>query len=643
MAVALVLCVPVASQAASWFGYNTVVRASVASGGVQANNHSQQPGVSETGRFVAFYSAASNLVPGDTNGLDDAFVHDLVSGETTRVSVSSTGVQSDRYTGEMYATPAVSANGRYVAFCSGASNFTPVDNGGSGDIFVRDLVTGETTCASVSSSGELGNSSSEWCTISADGRYVAFSSNSTNLVANDTAGDDVFVRDLVSGTTSLASVSSSGVQGGGLWPSMSADGRHVAFLSDSPALVPGDANGQQDIFVRDLSAGTTALASVSSSGVQANGFSSNQTLSSDGRYVAFMSGASNLVPGDTNGMPDVFVHDMVSGETTRANVSSAGAQANGYSGGLPRISTDGRYVAFHSLAANLVPGDTNGESDVFVRDLVSGTTTRMSVTQSGQQVAAASSYPAMSADGRYFAFLSSATDLVASDTGADDAFVIDRMRAGSSIALSSASATISAGATRTVAGSLNSSGTPLAGRRVVLESAVSESGPWSETSSEATTAADGAFSLPCVPTVGTWYRAAFFGEGLVYDASQSSACLAVSAPPQPPAPVVRVSLGNPVAPRTLRAKRVARVYGFLKPRHTAGTSPVQIYLYFCSHGKWNRHGHVKAKVTDYATYSKYSASVTLRMRGRWRLRAYYPAHPGYAAGWSEEYAYVRVK
>jgi Tol biopolymer transport system component len=401
-------------------------RVSVSSTGAQANAWSEWPSISADGRYVAFTSAATNLVPGDANSQDDIIVHDRVTGGTTRASVSSVNVQANGAS----RSPSVSADGRYVAFQSIASNLVLGDTNGVVDIFVRDHVTGEGSRVSVSSAGVQANGNSGWPSTSADGRYIAFESVASNLVSGDTNGAwDVFVRDRVAGGTARVSVSSTGAQANGNsgWPSISADGRYVAFSSEASNLVPGDTNGVTDIFVRDRVAGGTTRVSVSSTGVQANGNSAWPSISADGRYVAFQSEATNLVPGDTNSAPDIFVHDRVTGGTARVSVATGGVQANGFSRS-PSISADGRYVAFESWATNLVPGDTNGAWDVFLHDRGTGATTRVSVSLAGAQADGNSGSPSISANGRYVAFVSAATNLVPGDTnGLTDVFVRDRV------------------------------------------------------------------------------------------------------------------------------------------------------------------------------------------------------------------------
>ena len=300
---------------------------------------------------------------------------------TRLVSVSSTGVQ-----GNAESTAAgISGNGRYVIFESAASNLVPGDTNGFGDVFVRDVNTGTTSRVSVSSTGAQANYLSTIGSISGNGRYVTFISHATNLVPGDTNDvPDVFVRDLRAGTTSRVNVSSTGAQANdrSIGTAISADGRYVTFGSEASNLVPGDTNGAFDVFVRDLRAGTTVLVSVSSTGAQGNDFSVGSEISADGRYVAFTSVASNLVPGDTNNSNDVFVRDRRTGTTSRVSVTSTGAQASTDSY-FSKISADGRYVAFSSPATNLVPDDTNQAWDVFVRDRRAGTTTRVDVSRTG--------------------------------------------------------------------------------------------------------------------------------------------------------------------------------------------------------------------------------------------------------------------
>jgi Tol biopolymer transport system component len=409
----------------------TTTRESIASNGTQGNGNGGSWGIalSADGRYVAFGSEATNLVPGGTPPLtNEVFRRDRLTRTTSLVSATSSGVPG---AASSYA-PAISADGRFVAFQSDASNLVAGDTNDSPDIFVHDFRTGQTTRVSVDSNGAQANGGSLGPSISADGRFVAFWSSARNLVRGDSNGSgDVFVHDMCSGSTTRVDVGSLGNEtnnASGDAPAISADGRYVAFDSHASNLVLGDTNGAADIFVHDLRSGTTTRVSVDSSGVQAGGGGSYfPSISADGRFVAFQSYAYTLVPGDTNDATDVFVHDRRTGVTKRISVDSAGAEGNG-SSVRPSISADGRYVAFISFASNLVPGDTNEVNDVFVHDLRTGVTTRASVGFSGVQANGDSfgSAPSISADGRRVAFGSGATNLVAGDTnGVSDTFVRD--------------------------------------------------------------------------------------------------------------------------------------------------------------------------------------------------------------------------
>ena len=344
-------------------------RVSVDSGGAQGNGDSKPPSLSANGRFVVFASSASNLVPGDTNNRDDVFVHDRQSGTTERVSIDAAGVEANSDSTE----PSISADSRFVVFTSFASNLVAGDSNGCSDVFVHDRQTGTIERVSVDSNGAQGVVDSSSPSISADGRFVAFQSLAANLVAGDTNGrSDIFVRDRQSGTTERVSLDSGGAQGNGdsLGTSISADGRCVAFASRATNLVAGDTNGWMDAFVRDRQSGTTERVSLDSGGSEGNNDSRVASISSDGRYVAFFSDASNLVAGDTTGARDILVRDRQSGATERVSVDSGGGEGN-LDSVSPWISADGRFVAFRSFASNLVTGDTNARYDVFVHDRVS--------------------------------------------------------------------------------------------------------------------------------------------------------------------------------------------------------------------------------------------------------------------------------
>ena len=339
---------------------------------------------------------------------------------TSVVSAAPDGANADNDSD----TASVSSDGRYVAFASSATNLVAGDTNGQRDVFVRDMSTGTVVRVSVSSDEVEGDSSSGDPWISSDGRYVAFESSATSLVAGDTnSTTDIFVRDLTAGTTVRVSLDSDEVEGdsGSYDASISADGRYVAFESSASSLVAGDTNAIYDIFVRDLTAGTTVRVSVDSDEVEANADSYDASISSDGRFVAFESDATNLVAGDTNSTMDVFVRDLTGTTTVRVSVDSDEVVEGNNSSVDPSISADGRFVAFESYATNLVAGDTNGTYDVFTRDLTATTTVRVSVNSLGVQGNFGSFDPSISADGRYVGFESAATNLTTvTDPPADD-------------------------------------------------------------------------------------------------------------------------------------------------------------------------------------------------------------------------------
>jgi hypothetical protein len=434
-------------------------RVSLSSAGAEGNGPSESPAISADGRYVAFDSLASNLVTDDSNGVKDVFVRDHQTWVTDLVSVSTGGVQgtSDSL------SPAISSDGRYVAFQSFANDLVLGDTVLCGttlftyscpDIFVRDRQTSTTELVSLSSAEVQADSESWSPAINDDGRFVAFYSDATNLVSGDTNDvEDVFVRDRQAGTTVRVSVSSGGTQANGAsdgWIAISSTGRYVAFTSDASNLVTGDTNDTGDVFVRDrdtdadgifdeAGAVSTTRVSVSSGGAQGNGESYYAAISGDGRYVAFGSAATNLVTGDTNGFPDVFVRDRQTATTARVSLHSAGTQGNAGSFD-PAISADGRQVAFQSFATNLADGDTNvfcdtdGDDeyddncpDVLVRDRDTDedgildeagavSTIRVSVSSLGGEGDGESLDPAISGDGNRVAFYSYASNLVAGDT-----------------------------------------------------------------------------------------------------------------------------------------------------------------------------------------------------------------------------------
>ncbi|HJU35918.1 MAG TPA: hypothetical protein VJ716_00680 [Gaiellaceae bacterium] len=422
--------------------------ASLATGSGQANGRSGsgslRPAISDDGNLVAFDSTATNLAPGATSGRDNVYLRSRSGAAVQLISATSTGSEANGSSSE----PDLSGDGRYVAFHTNATNLVPGRI--AAGIVVYDRVAHTTTAVSVA--GKKGVDG-ETPSISDDGRYVAFESTSPDLASGGSGGKSggsstgvaiagtlasyVYVRDLVRQKTQLVSVNSAGKAAGPSFdPVISADGRYVAFDTAAP-LVADDTNAASDVYVRDLQTGTTTRVSVDSNGGQSHGGNFGPSISSDGRYVAFDADTA-LAAGDTNSKRDVYVHDLLTGRTTRVSVDSAGNQADdhsdnfglggiesgGVSDGGPEISADGRYVTFESTATDLVAGDTNGAADVFLHDLQTGVTTRVSVDGAGGQADGPSAGPAIDGNGSAVAFVSAATNLVPDDTNnATDVFV----------------------------------------------------------------------------------------------------------------------------------------------------------------------------------------------------------------------------
>jgi hypothetical protein len=542
-------------------GTTTLASASLYGG--TGNGISRHSVMTPDGHYVAFVSAATNLVTGDTNRITDVFVRDLQSSTTTLVSAGATSTTTNSTGTGSSESPAITPDGRYVAFSSTATNLIPgVTN--AGEIYVRDLTTAQTSwasinarsiahtwlrtsnavsyCPNISSDGNFvafetasnvpiflvngmilrqnmqtsatdivgtnasvvsgplndfynldmtpdgrfiafvanvaGNStntaiylwdaqtgtntlvsmnrntglasdgfcSSPW--VSSNGQFVAFISSGTNLVTNSLAGDfHVYVRDQQAGITQLADVDTNGVGAGvsfGSVPSLSDDGQLVAFDCAKGNLAPNDRNHATDVFMRDTLAETTELISVpdptltSSTPNGMSGFYPG-SVSSGGRYVAFSSDADDLIPGDTNIQRNVFVRDLFLGTNVLVSADTNGTTASGFSF-EPAISADGRYVAFSSYASNLVASDTNNSQDVFLRDLQTGTTTLTSASLDGVHSGNANSFsPAISADGRYVLFHSKASNLAAGSfgSGIENLFLRD-VQQGTNYALTAA-------------------------------------------------------------------------------------------------------------------------------------------------------------------------------------------------------------
>jgi Tol biopolymer transport system component len=381
--------------------------------GPAGNGASAFPWVSGDGRLVAFRSEATNLVPDDPDTERDIFVRDRQTGDVVLASRASgaNGVKGNRAS----FNPRMSSNGRYVVFRSNANNLVPEDTDQLEDIYVRDLQANETTLVSRASTaaGPKGNGGSFNPSISADGRRVAFRSEATNLSPEDTdAVPDIFARDLQTNETTLVSRASgpAGAKGSGIseFPNISGDGTRVAFRSESPNLHPDDPDVVEDIFVRDLGTSETTLISrAAGAGPKGNGRSTFVALSEDGDTVAFDSLATNLHPDDTDARADVFARDLSSGALELISRADGALGAKGDAGSAePAVSADGDTIAFHSVATNLDPADPDGELDVYARDRLTADTSLLSGGVPAPYVR--SFEPQISGDGGLVAFHSDA-------------------------------------------------------------------------------------------------------------------------------------------------------------------------------------------------------------------------------------------
>ena len=410
-----VVCAPFA------WGQEVTERISLTNAGTQPNGGSWWLAMSSDGRFIAFQSWARDFVPGDTNWVYDIYLHDRAFGLNHPISLSGTGafgLQESLY-------PAMSPDGKSVAFTSTAPNLVPGEANGLVQVYIRDWQTGVTERVSVSSAEEQANADCARASVSQDGRYVGFHSEATNLVPGAPGYLAVYVRDRLTQTTECASVSTAGQFATqiALDAAITPDGRYVAFLSYAGNLVLGDGNPGADAFLRDRQAGTTEIVSLTDlTGQPANGssYGPSPAITPDARYIAFSSHASNLVPVDANDTWDVFLRDRQTGRTELISVSTGGEQGDapsGYGSRMLAISANGRYISFASQASNLVPDDINGYWDVFVRDRVLETTTRVSVSNIGGigNFDAGVAGIALSTDGLLRAFDSRASDLVADD------------------------------------------------------------------------------------------------------------------------------------------------------------------------------------------------------------------------------------
>jgi alpha-tubulin suppressor-like RCC1 family protein len=382
--------------------------------------------MSDDGRYISFYDNANNIAQGDDNNGsgDDVFVFDQDTHKVERISVDSNEVGGNGQSGES----SISGDGRYVAFMSNSDNLDPIATSGTNQVYLRDRQAGTTVLISKGAGDTEPDNESYSPSISKDGRYIAYSSTATNITGDATGGEEkIFVYDRIADTTDFVSHDLGGTEGNAnsTYPAISGDGSLVAFYSDATNLVPDDTNGVKDVFVYDRGLDTIQRISVDDDGNEGNGDSKYPAISGNGRYVAFGSQATNLVPDDTNGSNDMFLYDLLNDTIQRISVDDDGNEGDGESNSWSDfISDDGRYVSFESEATNLVAGDTNGFWDVFVRDNANGTIQRITGINGGVQGNNNAWESVVSGDGAFVMFDSTATNLIPHDTnGLSDVFL----------------------------------------------------------------------------------------------------------------------------------------------------------------------------------------------------------------------------
>lgn len=387
---------------------------SISSGSTQGNNTSTSSAnsVSGDGRYVVFYSQATNLVSAGTNGHNQVFVRDRTNGTTTLVSVSSSGTEANASSID----PAISYDGQYVVFTSVATNLVSGVTDGSLHIYLHDMNTGTTSIVDTSASSTVSNGESDNADISADGRYVVFDSSATNLTSSGTNGDSqIYIKDIQTGAIQELSVNSSGTEGnhGSGQPVISCDGGVVAFESGASNLVSGDTNGYGDVFVDSLGWDSNQLTDISLGG---NETSQDPTVSCNGNDVAYDTYATNLASSLPSSSESVLEYSRLSTDTSVVSSNSSGTPASGYSQ-FPAISDDGRYISFLSTATSNLDSSKSYDQfgakiQIFVKDMQQGTTQVLSIDGAGDGVSGNTDWPSISADGSIVAYDSLAEDNV---------------------------------------------------------------------------------------------------------------------------------------------------------------------------------------------------------------------------------------
>ncbi|PHS14845.1 MAG: hypothetical protein COA78_05540 [Blastopirellula sp.] len=399
----------------------------------EGNSVSIDSTISADGSLIVFDSYASNLVPGDTENSDDIFLYNVAQDSISRISIELAENENEVYKYNF----SISDNNQYLFFQSNSSLLVGNDTNASTDLFRYQISNGNIIRVSLGTGGVEAIGNSVNTSVSADGNSLVFESRAGNLTSKEFVGAGVFYRDIISDTTKLISVNNNGDPSdrGASLPSINADGTLVTFMSSAGNLTENTNNFGLGVFLHDLSNSTTSLISMNSNGDYPNQRSDFATISSDGSTVVFVSNASNLVEGDENGSSDLFAFDR---PTSSTSLLSKSYQSNSGPSELPTTgdgdsinavtSEDGRFIAYSSYASNLLSLDTNGKADVFLYDNLLGTTELISVNNLGEISNGDSLEPSISANGRFIAYRSDATNLNdLPSTGAYNVYVYDAL------------------------------------------------------------------------------------------------------------------------------------------------------------------------------------------------------------------------
>jgi VCBS repeat-containing protein len=377
---------PVISTSTQWT-LNAPVLASSSASGIPSNGFSFQGSFSPDGTHLLFWSRSNNLALGATSILSQLYLKDLTTGAVSVVSTDANGIEGNNDSSvpnNSNQTLMFSPDGTKVVFESAASNLVATGTNGRQQIFIKDLTTGAVSIVSVDANGIQGNANSMNFTFSPDGTKVAFDSAAANLISGGTTGNQVFLKDLATGAVTLVSTDANGVPGSGAssFPVFSPDGNQVAFISTSTNLAAGATNTHSQIYVKNLQSGAVAVVSADANGNEANNDSLYPMFSPDGSKLAFNSISTNLVPNVPSFNSEVYVKDLATGTITLASADSNGVPANSNSSQFGSFSPDSTKIAFQSASTNLVSG-ANGASQVYVKDLLIGAVTLLSANGAG--------------------------------------------------------------------------------------------------------------------------------------------------------------------------------------------------------------------------------------------------------------------